>query len=149
MPRVLQLEDKTNITIDTEPWGSGGSGNVYKILSPSYLTNQVVKLYHKERLTKEAENKIRYLISKKITQGEHESIVWIKKVVLDNGIFVGFTMNYADGIGLEQFLNDRWWRKNDTRDWDKFKIEKESVIENRLRICTNITSCPLPSRAVP
>ena len=45
MPRVLQLEDKTNITIDAEPWGSGGSGDVYKILSPSYLTNQVVKLY--------------------------------------------------------------------------------------------------------
>lgn len=111
MQRVLQLEDKTNITIDTEPWGSGGSGDVYKILSPSYLANQVVKLYHKERLTKEAENKIRYLISKKINQGEHESIVWIKNVVLDNGKFAGFTMNYADGIGLEQFLNDRWWRK--------------------------------------
>jgi len=138
MPRVLQLEDKTNITIDTEPCGSGGSGEVYKILSPSYLTNQVVKLYHKERLTKEAENKIRHLISKKINQGEHESIVWIKNVVLDNGKFAGFTMNYADGIGLEQFLNDRWWRKNDTRDWDKFKLENEKGIENRIRLCSNI-----------
>jgi len=138
MPRVLQLEDKTSITIDTEPCGSGGSGEVYKILSPTYLTNQVVKLYHKERLTKEAENKIRHLISKKINQGEHESIVWIKNVVLDNGKFAGFTMNYADGIGLEQFLNDRWWRKNDTKDWDKFKLENEKGIENRVRLCTNI-----------
>lgn len=138
MPRVLQLEDKTSITIDTEPCGSGGSGEVYKILSPTYLTNQVVKLYHKERLTKEAENKIRHLISKKINQGEHESIVWIKNVVLDNGKFAGFTMNYADGIGLEQFLNDRWWRKNDTKDWDKFKLENEKGIENRVRLCSNI-----------
>lgn len=138
MPRVLQLEDKTSITINSEPCGSGGSGEVYKILSPSYLTNQVVKLYHKERLTKEAENKIRHLIFKKINQGEHESIVWIKNVVLDNGKFVGFTMNYADGIGLEQFLNDRWWRKNDTKDWDRFKLENEKGIENRLRLCTNI-----------
>ena len=78
MPRILQLEDKTNITIDTEPCGSGGSGDVYKIISPSHYTNQVVKLYHKERLTKEAENKIRHLVSKRINQGEHESIVWIK-----------------------------------------------------------------------
>ncbi|MBK7884803.1 MAG: hypothetical protein IPJ81_14215 [Chitinophagaceae bacterium] len=138
MPRVLHLEDKTNITIDTEPYGSGGSGDVFKILSPSHFTNQVVKLYHKERLTKEAENKIRHLISKKINQGEHESIVWIKNVVLDNGRFVGFTMNYADGIGLEQFLNDRWWRKNDTRDWDKFRLENENGIENRIRLCSNI-----------
>lgn len=47
-------------------------------------------------------------------------------------------MNYADGIGLEQFLNDRWWRKNDTRDWDKFKLENEKGIENRIRLCSNI-----------
>ena len=138
MPRILQLEDKTNITIDTEPCGSGGSGDVYKIISPSHYTNQVVKLYHKERLTKEAENKIRHLVSKRINQGEHESIVWIKNVVLDNGKFAGFTMNYADGIGLEQFLNDRWWRKNDTKDWDKFKLENEKGIENRIRLCSNI-----------
>ena len=138
MPRVLQLEDKTNITIETEPFGSGGSGEVFRILSPSYFTSQVVKLYYKERLTKEAENKIRYLVSKEINQGEHESIVWIKNVVLDNGKFAGFTMNYADGIGLEQFLNDRWWRKNDTRDWDKYKLENEKGIENRIRLCLNI-----------
>jgi hypothetical protein len=138
MPRVLQLEDKTGITIDTESCGSGGSGDVFKIISPSHLTNQVVKLYHKDRLTKEAENKIRHLVSKKINQGEHESIVWIKNVVLDNGKFAGFTMNYADGIGLEQFLNDRWWRKNDTKDWDKFKLENEKGIENRIRLCSNI-----------
>ena len=59
MSRVLQLDNKTNITIDTDPCGSGGSGEVYKILSPINLTNQVVKLYHKERLTKEAEEKIK------------------------------------------------------------------------------------------
>jgi len=138
MPRVLQLDDKTNITIDTEPCGSGGSGDVFKIVSPSHYTNQVVKLYHKERLTKEAENKIKHLISRRINQGEHESIVWIKNVVLDNGKFAGFTMNYADGIGLEQFLNDRWWRKNDTKDWDKFKLENEKGIENRIRLCLNL-----------
>ncbi len=138
MSRVLQLEDKTNITIDTEPCGSGGSGDVFKIISPPYLKNQVVKLYHKERLTKEAENKIRYLVSKKINQGEHESIVWIKNLVVENGKFIGFTMNYANGIGLEQFLNDRWWRKSDTKDWDKFKLENEKGIENRIKLCLNI-----------
>lgn len=138
MPRDLQLEDKTSITIDIEPCGSGGSGEVYKILSPSYLTNQVVKLYHKDRLTKEAENKIRYLISNRINQGEHESIIWIKSVVLDNGKFAGFTMNYANGIGLEQFLNDRWWRKNDTKDWDKFRLENENGLGNRIKLCLNI-----------
>ena len=138
MPRVLQLDNKTNITIDTEPCGSGGSGEVYKILSPTNLTNQVVKLYHKERLTKESEDKIKYLVLKKINQGDHESIVWIKNVVVDNGKFVGFTMNYADGIGLEQFLNDRWWRNNETKDWDKFKLENENGIENRIKLCLNI-----------
>ncbi|HWY36557.1 MAG TPA: hypothetical protein VNX68_18080, partial [Nitrosopumilaceae archaeon] len=138
MPRVLQIDDKTNITIATEPCGSGGSGDVFKILSPTNLTNQVVKLYHQERLTKESEEKIKYLVLKKINQGEHESIVWIKNVVLDNGKFVGFTMNYADGIGLEQFLNDRWWRKNETKDWDKFKLENENGIEYRIKLCLNI-----------
>ena len=93
MPRVLQLDNKTNITIDTEPCGSGGSGEVYKILSPTTLTNQVVKLYHQERLTKDAEEKIKYLVSKKINQSEHESIVWIKNVVVDNGKFVGLTLS--------------------------------------------------------
>ncbi|HQZ78878.1 MAG TPA: hypothetical protein PK190_13000 [Bacteroidia bacterium] len=139
MPRVLQLDNKTNITIDTEPCGSGGSGEVYKILSPTSLTNQVVKLYHKERLTKEAEEKIKYLVVKKINQGDHESIVWIKNTVVDNGRFVGFTMNYADGIGLEQFLNDRWWRKNETKDWDKFKLENENGIVYRIKLCLNIS----------
>ena len=138
MSRVLQLDNKTNITIDTDPCGSGGSGEVYKILSPINLTNQVVKLYHKERLTKEAEEKIKYLVLKKINQNDHESIVWIKNVVVDNGKFVGFTMNYADGIGLEQFLNDRWWRNNETKDWEKFKFDNENVLENRLKLCLNI-----------
>ena len=138
MSRVLQLEDKTNIIIDTEPCGSGGSGEVFKILSPSYLTNQVIKLYHKERLTKETENKIKHLVSKRINQGQHESIVWIKNVVLDNGKFAGFIMNYADGIGLEQLLNDRWWRKNDTKDWDKFKLDNEKGLYNRIKLCLNI-----------
>jgi hypothetical protein len=138
MPRVLQLDNKTIITIDTEPCGSGGSGEVYKILSPTNLTNQVVKLYHKERLTKEAEQKIKYLVLKQLNQGDHESIVWIKNTVVDNGRFVGFTMNYADGIGLEQFLNDRWWRKNETKDWDKFKLENENGLENRIKLCLNI-----------
>jgi len=138
MPRALQLDNKTNITIDTEPFDSGGAGDVYKILSPTNLAHQVVKLYHKERLTKDAEEKIKYLVSKKISQGEHESIVWVKNIVFDNGKFVGFTMNYADGIGLGQFLNDRWWRKNDTKDWDKFKLENVNGIENRIKLCLNI-----------
>lgn len=135
--RVLQLEDKTNITIEPEPCGSGGSGDVYKILSPSHLTNQVVKLYHKDRLTKEAENKISHLVSKKINQGDHESIVWIKNVVFENGKFAGFTMNYAEGVGLEKFFLDRWWQKT-TGDWDKFRLENEKGIENRIRLCLNI-----------
>ncbi len=138
MPRVLQLEDGSNITIDTEPFGNGGSGDVFKILSPSHLTNQVVKLYHKERLTNEAENKIKYLVSKRINQGEHESIVWIKNIVLDNGRFVGFTMNYADGVGLEKFFLNRWWQKNNSVDWDKFRLENEKGSENRIRLCLNI-----------
>lgn len=138
MPRILQLDNKINISIGAEPCGSGGSGEVYKILSPVNLTEQVVKLYHKERLTKESEDKIKYLILKKIDQGEHESIVWIKNLVVDNGKFVGFTMNYAAGIGLEQFLNDRWWRKNETKDWDKFKLENENGIEYRIKLCLNI-----------
>ncbi|MEO8821746.1 MAG: hypothetical protein ABI267_02235 [Ginsengibacter sp.] len=139
MPRVLHLEDKTTITIDSEPFGSGGSGDVFRILSPSHLSNQVVKLYHNERLTNDAENKIRHLVSTRISQREHESIVWIKNVVLDDGKFVGFTMNYADGIGLEQFLNDRWWRKNDTKDWDKFELENVKGMENRISLCLNIS----------
>lgn len=138
MPRVLQLDDKTQITIDEDPCGSGGSGEVYKISSPATLSQQVVKLYHKERLTKEAEDKIRYLSLKKIYQGDHESIVWIKNLVFDSGKFVGFTMNYAKGIGLEQFLNDRWWRKNDTTEWDKFKLDNDNGIEYRIKLCLNI-----------
>ena len=137
MSRIVQLESGVTITID-EPFDEGGSGTVHKILSPASLTNEVVKLYNKEKLTKEAEQKIRYLISRELKQDEHESIIWIKDVIVENGKFIGFKMNFAKGIGLHQFLNDRWWRKNDTKDWDKFKLGHDQGLENRIRLCLNI-----------
>jgi len=138
MPRVLQLQDNTNITIESTPFGSGGSGDVFKILSPTNLTHQVVKLYHKERLTTDAELKIKDLATRKVKQSEHESIIWVKNIVFESGTFAGFTMNFANGINLGKFLNDRWWRKNETKDWDKFKLENENGLENRLKLCLNI-----------
>ncbi len=138
MPRVLQLQDNTNITIESTPFGSGGSGDVFKILSPTTLTHQVVKLYHKERLTNDAELKIKDLATRKVKQSEHESIIWVKNIVFESGTFVGFTMNFANGINLEKFLNDRWWRKNETKDWDKFKLDSENGLDNRLKLCLNI-----------
>lgn len=138
MPRVLQLQDNTNISIESTPFGSGGSGDVFKILSPASLTHQVVKLYHKERLTNDAELKIKDLATRKIKQSEHESIIWVKNIVFESGTFAGFTMNFANGINLEKFLNDRWWRKNETKDWDKFKLESENGLDNRLKLCLNI-----------
>jgi hypothetical protein len=138
MPRVLQLQDNTNITIESTPFGNGGTGEVFKIISPSSLTNQVVKIYFPKKQTVESELKIKDLASRQIRQSEHESIIWIKNVVYEKAKFVGFTMNFANGIDLIDFLTDRWWKKNETKDWDKFKLENENGLNNRLKLCLNI-----------
>lgn len=138
MPRVLQLQNNTNITIESIAFGSGGSGDVFKIIAPSNYTHQVVKLYHSDRLNTITERKVKKILATPIQFADHESIIWIKDVVYENGVFVGFTMNYAEGVNLGNFLNDRWWRRNETKDWDKFKLENEKGLDNRIKLCLNI-----------
>lgn len=76
--------------------GHGGEGG-------TYLTsdNKVVKIYKKEKITQEKENKLRLMIAQNIN---HQCICWPEKIVCQNGSFAGYLMPKAEGIEMQKCL---------------------------------------------
>jgi len=76
--------------------GSGGEGKIYKT-----DTNMVCKIYKKDKLIKETEDKLKLMMSGKLNCS---GITFPKELVYSNDKFVGYLMNKAEGDILQSIL---------------------------------------------
>ena len=104
MSKSVHLKNGTILRLQDKAFANGGEAELFKIISPKHLKDQVVKKYKPEKRTKEREEKSIFLaknppvIQKDI---EHHSVIWINEIVYENGKFCGFTMPFAKGEKLE------------------------------------------------
>jgi len=87
---------------------SGGEGTVYETDQPGVLC----KIYHPNRLTEGARQKIELMVSRRVT---HPAICWPTEAVRDSqGVFRGFLMPRASGepLGHGLFIPTVWLSKH-------------------------------------
>jgi DNA-binding helix-hairpin-helix protein with protein kinase domain len=140
MCKSVHLKNGTILRLQDKAFANGGEAELFKIISPKNLKEQVVKIYKPEKRTKEREEKSIFLaknppvIQKDI---EHHSVIWINEIVYENGKFCGFTMPFAKGEKLELLCHPNLPKTLNT-DWQKFDFKSHKSIELRLKLCFNI-----------
>jgi serine/threonine protein kinase len=131
------------VTLSAKPFAGGGEGNLYKITKPKELRKYVAKLYHSHKLTPVREEKINYLAAYPPVQsdentGAHNSVIWVKDTLYDNGKFVGFIMPYTEGEKLEILCTPKIPKKL-RREWARFDFKKSNkALDMRLKLSFNI-----------
>ncbi len=138
----VYLNTKSNpIVLETEPFASGGEGNIHKILSPNY-GKFVVKVYHKSKRTTTKEQKIRYLLNNPPSaqnENGHNSLVWVKGMIYGDNGFLGLMMPYAKGDKLVILCSNKIPRKFASK-WQRFSLKNSDAMKHRLGICFNIAA---------
>ena len=140
MPRQVQIKNGPTITIADKPFASGGEGDLYKITAPKDYTHLVAKIYKPEKQTAERERKIDFLSRNPPGLHEHtnhDPVVWIDRLIYQNGKFAGFTMPFAKGEKLEMLCNPKLPPQLG-HDWKKFDFADPKSLELRQKICFNI-----------
>lgn len=59
--------------IEQKPFSSGGEGDIYAILG---VDNQVIKVYKKDRVTRELENKINLMVRRPPSSNVLNQVAW-------------------------------------------------------------------------
>lgn len=76
--------------LEQKPFSSGGEGDIFGIKGNG---DNVVKIYHKDRVTTELEEKIKYMTEKQPSRNVINQVAWPLDAVYDQpGIFCGFFM---------------------------------------------------------
>jgi serine/threonine protein kinase len=131
------------VTLSAKHFAGGGEGNLYKITAPQKLRKYVAKLYHPHKLSPTREEKINYLAAYPPIQsaengGAHNSVIWVKDALYDNGRFVGFIMPYTEGEKLEILCTPKIPKKI-RREWARFDFKKSpKALDMRLKLSFNI-----------
>ena len=104
---VVYYSNKKAITI-VKQLGDGGEGTVYSTSEKGV----VVKIYHKNKLTKLKQKKIEKMAGLRLGE-KNPNIIWpLNSVYTSGNVFVGFTMrSIAGGMNLYTFLSQRPDRK--------------------------------------
>jgi len=140
MLREVHLKNGVKIALESKSFASGGEGDLYRIISPSNLTNQVVKIYKKDKRSKEREDKLIYLIKNRpvtSNKGNHNFIIWVNELVYEKNVFCGFCMFYVSGIKLELLCLSNL-PKTLPVEWKKFDFSSNEALKLRLRLCFNV-----------
>lgn len=136
----LTLSDKQNIRIPSEPLGKGGEGNVYEVISPDYLRNFVVKIYHPQERNTQRMAKLNYMIAHPPGESD-KALIWPTDLVYEDGVFVGFIMPRAQGkydlsilssLKLSVRLEEAWHHK--------FTRSAMAGLSNRAKLCYNVAT---------
>lgn len=140
------------ITTESSPFKSGGEGEIYRITSPASQAGNCIKIYYAKERNKEKEQKLLYM--KENTPhnlgglSENYIICWPEEVIYEAGKFVGFLMPlaFSESIVVYELCNMRI-RKNlilnssNSANWEnKFTRTKKEGIQNRLKLCANISN---------
>lgn len=80
--------------IESKPFSSGGEGDIYNVIGDK---KHVIKVYHKDRISSELENKIRYMSKNPPESGVLNQVAWPIDALYDSSnTFVGFVMPRLD-----------------------------------------------------
>lgn len=142
MKKVFFKGDNVELLVDTEPFASGGEGNLYRIRKPAKYTRFVVKLYHQDKRTSARENKVEYMVANPpidYVQQDHYSVIWPLGLVYERSGFAGFLMPFAKGEKLEILSMPRIHKSLLAR-WGRFELSKSEAMQLRLKICYNIAA---------
>jgi hypothetical protein len=136
----ITLSNGVNVELEKTPFASGGEADVYRIISPSNYSHQVLKIYKQDKRTKHKEEKLNFLIKNKpnlSSNNGHHSVVWPIHVAYQNNSFLGYTMPKATGIKLELLCHPKL-PKSLSPDWDKFSFNTPGSVDLRMKLCFNI-----------
>lgn len=142
MKKVFYKRDNVELLIDTEPFASGGEGNLYKIHKPAKYAKFVVKLYHQGKRTQARQQKVEYMITNPpidYTEQNHYPIIWPKGLIFERSGFAGFLMPFAQGEKLEILCMPRLHR-NLKNQWGRFDFSQPDAMQRRLGLCFNIAT---------
>jgi serine/threonine protein kinase len=137
--------NKTAITVESKPFGIGGEGNIYKIITSQYKSS-CIKIYHSRYITKEKEKKISYMVKNPPPKLEDTMFLlcWPKELIYNqNGSFLGFLMPLAfeSSIQFFEFTNLKFKKTLRNSIWDnKFLRTTADGLQNRLKVCLNISA---------
>lgn len=123
------------ISIETQPFASGGEGYVHKIVGPTDYEGYCVKLYKGDKI-KARLDKLSYMIEHpiKLSADLNYRICWPVDFVYLAGQVVGYIMQLAfeDSLSLyELYLKD---------DSEIFSRNSEKGIRNRLKLLYNVAT---------
>ena len=132
------------ILIEDKPIGTAGAeGAVYKILDPINYIGHCVKVFHDTKRTIARKNKIEFMTHNKPSEIKSKNyiICWPEEIVYDKkNKFLGFIMSLAfnDSISLYELTTPNLNKKLPPK-WKKFDRSLKEGIENRYKICVNIS----------
>lgn len=97
MPIQLFTSKKQLITIEDQPFESGGEGAIYKIITAKDYQNHCVKLYFTPFRTPQKEEKTLYQVHNPPPNLSNPNFIicWPQEVVYENAMFAGFLMPLA------------------------------------------------------
>lgn len=137
-----------NLILSATEISSGGQGRIYKVISPSVLSNYCVKIYKNEHHAKANKEKIEYMVNNKPANSEMKNIriCWPDSIVYDcKGTFCGYIMPMAfDGSRDLKIIEIYSVGKSIAQKYPKFinwhnKYELDSPIgfKNRIKMLHN------------
>lgn len=147
---IYITRNKELIVLADTPFGQGGEGNVYDIItSTKYAGAHIAKIYHDKKLQKsrkDYEDRIQYMVNHPphSIQGNTRSVegfIWPVECLYDQKQnFAGFIMKKAEGIELKKLLTDANKARILEMDqvWQKFQLDEDSTLSNRAELCRNI-----------
>jgi serine/threonine protein kinase len=137
---MLTLQHGLELQIATKAFASGGEGEVYHIISPKSLSNQIVKLFKPSKRTPEREEKMKYMLANPPAhlQDTSNAVVWIKELVYHDGKFAGYTMPMAQGVKLEYLCGSKV-SKSIGKEFQKYDFKCKEAHFWRLKLAFNLS----------
>lgn len=134
-----------SVSIEDEPFSSGGEGEVRRVVScPSRFSNVCAKLYFKPKQTEEQERKIRFMVENPPSDfvGTSMMLAWpLETLYSSDGNFMGFLMPTAfpDSKKLTILILPRI-KKSLKTEWYKFDKEYniKYALVSRMKLINNI-----------
>ncbi|MDW8801336.1 hypothetical protein P8V03_09230 [Clostridium sp. A1-XYC3] len=105
---------------ELEEIGSGGEGTVFKTKD-----DKILKLYFEERLTQELEEKIKLMVSRRIS---YSGICWPENMVFNHeGKFIGYIMCKAKGYELQKSVFMKPLLQKRFPDWTRVNLTNLAI----------------------
>ena len=137
------------IEINDDPLGKGGQGAVYNIKTAQYKKDYCIKIYLRD--AQKAYEKIKYMVThppKNIKDNPSFRICWPVALAYDsNKNFIGYMMPLAFPKGHDLTILSTYQRKplsklkkfKDDTEWhDKYELDTEVGIRNRIMMLKNV-----------